>query len=390
MGSRSVSPASACLIRRILRGFFISAACITATSAQTTPSPQDLLKEAVTFHQSGQFDRAIEDYRLLLAQYPNMAMVRSDLGAALAAAGRYEEAIAEYQRALQLKPLPEVQLNLGLAYYKAAQLSRAVEAFKKAHSDLPGEPQPVLLLADCYLRLGENKKVIELLDPMEQSKQADAAPDAVTYMLGTALVRDNQAAKGQLLIDKILRNGDSAEARFLLGTTKLSVNDYSGALADLQKAVDLNPNLPDLFAYYGIALLSTGDQESAQAAFARALKDDPNNFDGNLRMGVLLRNDEHFDEALQYFQHALQIRPGDPGVRYQIASLKLAVGQVQQARGELETLVAEAPTFTEAHVSLASAYYREKRKAEGDREKAIVEKLNAERQAREKAVPVKP
>ena len=37
----------------------------------------------------------------------------------------------------------------------------------------------------------------------------------------------------------------------------------------------------------------------------------------------------------------------------------------------------------EAHVSLATVYYRLKRKADGDRERATVLKLNAEKQAAE-------
>lgn len=39
------------------------------------------------------------------------------------------------------------------------------------------------------------------------------------------------------------------------------------------------------------------------------------------------------------------------------------------------------PKFLEAHVSLATVYFRQKRKLEGERERAIVAKLNAERQA---------
>jgi Tfp pilus assembly protein PilF len=61
----------------------------------------------------------------------------------------------------------------------------------------------------------------------------------------------------------------------------------------------------------------------------------------------------------------------------------LAQGQLEAARGDLEALVNEAPQFTEAHVSLATVYFREKKKAEGERERAIVLKLNAERQAQE-------
>src|SRR5438445_1612384 len=173
MGSRSALHASACLIQRLLAGLCVLVIVARVAHSQTSQDPQALLKEATSLHQAGKLDQAIEAYRLFLQQYPDIAPVRSNLGAALAGAGRYEEAIAEYQRALQLKPLPEVQLNLGLAYYKTAQLNSAVEAFEKARQDLPGDSRPTLLLADCYLRLGENKKVIGLLRPLQQASQDD-------------------------------------------------------------------------------------------------------------------------------------------------------------------------------------------------------------------------
>ena len=241
---------------------------------------------------------------------------------------------------------------------------------------MPADNRPILLQADCYLRLGENKRVIELLAPLEQKTDSDLA---VTYMLGTALVRDGQASQGQVLIEKILKDGDSAEARLLVGTTKLMANDYAGALQDLQKAVELNPDLPDGYAYYGAALSATGDQEGAKAAFMNALKQDPNNFESNLRMGFLLRNDQNYEEAMHYLQHALEVRPGDFGVRCQIAAVELSMGKIEQARADLESLVKESPNFTEAHVSLATVYYRLKKKEEGDRERAIVDRLTAER-----------
>ena len=104
------------------------------------------------------------------------------------------------------------------------------------------------------------------------------------------------------------------------------------------------------------------------------------------KMGVLLRQDEDNDAALRYFQHALDVRPGDFGARYQIAVVELATGKLGDAQRHLETLVKEAPQFTEAHVSLATVYFRQTRKADGDRERAIVAKLNAERQANEPTV----
>ncbi|MGH9665691.1 MAG: tetratricopeptide repeat protein, partial [Bryobacteraceae bacterium] len=328
---------------------------VSCAYAQSSKSPQDLLKEALAAQQAGKFGDAIRVYRLLLKQYPNIAEIRSNLGAALAGEGRYPEAIVEYERALHVKANPQVRLNLALAYYKADQLAPAVENLKKVRDEEPSNRQVLTILADCDLRLGKNKEVIDLLTGVQHDD-----PDNLTfnYLLGTALVREGQSAKGQVVIDKILKNGDSAEARLLMGTTKFMVKDFSGALVDFQKAVELNPNLPDVYSYYGLALLTTGDQVGAKKAFEKELRTNPNNFDANLRMGVLLRQDEDNDAALRFFNHALEIRPGDFGVWYQIASVELAKGQLETAQRELEALVKAAPQFTEAHVSLATVYFR--------------------------------
>ena len=351
-----------------------------AICASAQNSPQEIMDKALAAQKAGQFDDAVRLYRLLLDKYPRIPEIRSNLGAALAGEGRYTEAVTEYQRSLQLKPDPAVRVNLALAYYKADDLQKAAETLKAARQESPENQQVVTVLADCYLRLGRNKEVIELLTP---AYEANPGNRTFEYLLGTALIRDEQAVKGQVIIDRILKNGDSAEARLLMGMTKFSAKDFAGALADFQKAVDLKPELPDLYSYYGLALLTTGDQAGAKKAFEQELHRDPNNFDANLRLGVLYRQDQANDEALKFFRHALQIRPGDFGVRYQIACVEFAKQDLAGAESDLEALVREAPQFTEAHVTLATVYFREKKKAEGERERAIVLKLNAERQAKE-------
>jgi tetratricopeptide (TPR) repeat protein len=380
MTSGSEAYAPVFLMGRLLCACTVILVQASILAAQKASPPEALVKEAEALYQAGKFDQAIQDYRTFLAQYPDVFQVRSDLGAALAGAGRYEEAIAEYQRALKLQPLPQIRLNLALAYYKADKLSLAVEELKKV--EMPNDLQVDLLLADCYLRLGENKKVIDLLDPLETAHGEDLP---IIYMLGTAMVREGHVDKGQVIIDKILKNGDSAEARLLMGTTKMMAHDDPGAVVDLQKAVELNPNLPSAHAYYGRALRSTANPEAAEKAFRGELSINPNDFDANLYLGVLLKEEQNFDAALPLLQHALEVRPGDPGVRYQIASLHLAARNYDAARKELEGLVKESPTFLEAHVALATVYFRLKRKGDGDREQAIVAKLTAEQQARDAA-----
>jgi tetratricopeptide (TPR) repeat protein len=355
-------------------------ACGFDARGQSDPGEQ-ILKQAIGLHQAGDIDGAIEAYRKYLAVRPDAPMALSNLGAAYARAGRYRDAIVQYRHALKVQPSnTPVELNLALAYYKTGQTEVAAAALEKVHRAAPDQLQPILLLADCWLAMGKNRNIVELLTPLSSQRPDDLA---IAYLLGTALVRDNQVARGQVVIDRILRDGDSAEARMLLGTTKLNAQDYPAALADLSKAVALNPNLPDVYSFYGQALLRTGDPAGATEAFRKALGANPNDFTANVQLAVLLKDDDKADEALACLHRALQVRPGDVGVRYQLASIALREGKLDAARRELELIAKEAPAFTEAHVTLATVYYRLKRKADGGRERAIVQKLNAEAQAKQ-------
>jgi tetratricopeptide (TPR) repeat protein len=345
------------------------------------PADDAILRHAVELHQAGDVEGAIREYRAYLKQAPTNVMARSNLGAALARAGRYGEAITEYRKALEQQPDNlQVRLNFGLAYYKAAEVSQAAAELSKVVAQQAGNRQAVLLLADCDLRLGENKKVIELLSPLEKESPDD---QAIIYLLGMALIRDEQTERGQVLVDRILRDGDSAEARLLLGTTKMNVRDFAGALVDLKRSVELNPKLPDVYSYYGMALAATGDTPAAAVAFQKELESNPNDFDANLQLGVLRKQEQNYEEARRCFERALGVRPGHQAVRYQLSTLDLQAGNTEAARVKLEQLTKEVPQFVEAHVSLATVYYRLHRKQEGDRERDIVLKLNAEKQAAE-------
>ena len=65
------------------------------------------------------------------------------------------------------------------------------------------------------------------------------------------------------------------------------------------------------------------------------------------------------------------------------ATVHLGRNENEQALALLEPLVRETPAFVEARVSLATVYYRLKRKEDGDRERAAVAELTRAAQARQ-------
>jgi tetratricopeptide (TPR) repeat protein len=360
------------LCRLVWAGLLV-VACASADPVETA---QEAFARAVTLQRAGDFEGAIREYRAALSQEPANFEARSNLGVALAHIGHFEEAIDAYLQALQSAPPAasnRLLTNLGLAYYKSGKLDEAVHIFEDVRKQIPKDLQLMLLTGDCYLRLGDLQRVIDLLTPV-----APAYPEnrAINYMLGMALIRSGEVAKGQDLVDDILRDGGSAEAHFVLGTVAFMAKDYPTALKEFSQAIAFNPYLASLYSYYGQALLFTGDAEGAVTAFRKQLASDPSDFDANLRLGEILFHRHEYADALPLYERALRVRPGSAEAAYGLAELDLATKQPQKARRRLEEIVARWPDYANAHRALAVADEELGLKPQGDRERALAAKLD--------------
>jgi tetratricopeptide (TPR) repeat protein len=218
---------------------------------------------------------------------------------------------------------------------------------------------------------------VDLLSPLRVEYPDD---HAVIYELGMALLKDNRIPEAQALLDRILSDGESAEAAFLMGQAELLRNEPAAAAAHLKRAVELNPKLPWLHSLYGQALQASGNVDEAAAQFREELKVNPYDFTANTEIALVLQQDGKPDEALTHVAMALQVRPKDPGALYQRAAIHLSQNLYDPARQELEQLIHDYPNFSEAHAALARVYYKLNRRADGDREAAEARRVREEAQ----------
>jgi tetratricopeptide (TPR) repeat protein len=358
------------------------ASALATAQTQGPATYEQLFNRALELQQAGDTLGAIETYKAALGLAPNSADALTNLGAAYGRLGQFDDAIVQYETALKLDPASSTaRLNLALAYYKSARPAKAIPQLKQVVATEPEARNAYLVLADCYLQTGQDAEVIALLKPRERMFENDLA---YAYILGTALLHGDDTTAGQKYIDRIFAAGETAEAHLLMGIAHLSRQDYPAAKTELARAVQMNPRLPTAHALYGRSMLAQGEQEGAERAFREELALNVNDYEANLQLGYMRKSAQKFDEASAYLERALTIRPNDLTARKLMASLRLQTGHEEEAVRMFEEIVKEAPDLVDAHVQLATAYSRLKRKDDADREKVIIDRLNAEAQAKQR------
>src|SRR5690242_1314389 len=136
-----------------LRGLAVSVlAALTVTLAVRgqelrESDAQTLSQEAYEALKRGNAALAVREYRQLLEAHPEMMAARANLAAALVSLGRFDDAIAEYQKALKEEPgNPALLFNVALTYFGRATT-------RKRLSSLPRSTiasRPTFALLQCW------------------------------------------------------------------------------------------------------------------------------------------------------------------------------------------------------------------------------------------------
>jgi tetratricopeptide (TPR) repeat protein len=355
---------------------------LTLAPAAVRSQTSDLdavLARAIERHEAGDLATAADLYVQVLTAVPSAARVRSNLGAAWAGLGRYEDAIDQYRQALKQIDDASIRRNLAVALLKTGQVREAAAEAERALVAEPGQRDALLLLADCRLRLGDVQGAVDLLGPA-----ATAAPDdkAISYLLGTSLIELDRTADAQVVMDRVFRD-DSPESHVLLGSMYARRGQWGPAIGEYEKARTARPTLPMVNFLYGEALMKErNDWAGAAAAFRAELEIDPNHYESNLLLGTILREGGQTDEALPRLEHAARLRPEDLAVRFSLGAAYLASGRLSEAQRLLEAVAAAAPGHMPTQMQLAVLYTRLGRADDAAKARAGVARLQKEADAR--------
>jgi len=259
-------------------------------------------------------------------------IAHNNLGDALFKKGSVDEAIAHFQKALQIKPdYAEAHNNLGNALLKKGNVDEAIAHCQKALQIKPD-------FAEAYNNLGnaltQKGSVDEAIAHFQKALQIKPDFAEAHNNLGNALLQKRSVDEAIAHYQKALQiKPDYAEIHYNLGKALLQKGSVDEAIAHFQKALQINPDYAEAHYNLGNALLKKGDVDEAIVHYQKALQIKPDSMETHNNLGNAFLQKGRMDEAIVHYQKALQIEPDNAKVQNNLARVLATCPQASLRNG---------------------------------------------------------
>ena len=224
---------------------------------------------------------------------------------ALAAAGRYDPAIAMYQTAVDHDARSALALRgLGAALAKAGQVSRGVTVLEQARALDPQDAATMHELGLDYHELGRGR---EALSALRDAIRLDPDLPEIRNSLGNMQLEMGERDQAEESFREAIRSQpDLAQAHHGYGAALASRNRFVEAQKELEMAVKLSPDFPEAQAMLGDLYARVNKWPQAIRRYREALRARPQFGPAHLGLGTALAATGDFADARQHLTQAAQ------------------------------------------------------------------------------------
>ena len=143
---------------------------------------------------TGRFEEAVQEMKRALELEPASLVMNTFMGATLYYAGRYDEAIDQCRRTIEMDPnFTVAHWHLGLAYEQKQVLDAATEEFKKAISLSGGSPLMKAALGCAYAKSQKTHEANKMLNELNELAKRQYASAYEIATIHVALGNNEQA-----------------------------------------------------------------------------------------------------------------------------------------------------------------------------------------------------
>jgi adenylate cyclase len=189
-----------------------------------------------------------------------------------------------------------------------------------------------------------------------------ATTHMMDYWLGSGKSPQESIEKAIELAQKAIGLDDAYAAPHGLLSFLYSIKrEHEKALAEGERAVALDPNGADVYAWYGMSLIFAGRPEEAITLFQKAIRLNP--FGPSwyfFNLGNALRMTGRFEEAVSAFKKALQRSPDNLLAHVLLAATYSMMGREKEARAEAAEVLRINPKFSLDYFAKTLPYKNQK------------------------------
>lgn len=324
------------------------------------------LKRGMTYQRHGELENALRDLRRASELDPTATRPLELAGDVNMALTRYDRAAARYEAFLTLDDnAPRIHYKLGLARYRAGQLARAIEPLQKAVRLDKSLAAAHLLLGLCLRDQGDTAKARDALETAVLLAPGLTAPrEALVPLYGPS---ERTRAIDQL--EALVALDPSRPARLVaLGRAYADAGRHEAAVLTLGRAVERFPDSAEAYAALGRVWLEAADQRRDTVALKKSVEalstatthsNATSQAFTDLGRAYVLAGD--LAAAERAFRQALDQFPIQPDAYFQLATLALRTGRVDEGRDALARYVALMPESTRESKPVVALQQRLKR-----------------------------
>jgi tetratricopeptide (TPR) repeat protein len=337
----------------------------------------EAVRKADQAREAGRLEEALDLYGKALQIRPNWAEGWWYAGTILYDGDRYADARDAFRNLVTIEPKRAHAWGmLGLCEYQTREYDRAVNSLQRGRSlGLTGNSEIESVVryhaALLYIRFEQFEVAFDILSEfVREGRESPKIIEAfgLTMMrmpfLPTELPSDKRE---QVLI--------AGRAGF-----DMAAHRRDEARKSFDELLARYPDAPNVHYVHGVFLLNQ-DSDAALEEFRRELKNFPSHVPSLLQMAFEYMKRNEYEASLPLAEKAAQLAPKLYPARNVLGRVLLELGQVERSVKELEEGIRMAPNVPEMYYALARAYTRAGRRQDAARARETFQRLEKLRNA---------
>jgi tetratricopeptide (TPR) repeat protein len=273
--------------------------------------------------------------------------------------------------------MPADDHSAGVEFYRQRQFAKTIESLERAvASEKPGSPEyresAVILGQSYYL----TAHLPEATTWLQKAVDDGVRINEVFYMLGNCYIQKREPVRARAAFSAMFSVPmESAAAHLLTAQFMIRLEFEEFAHAELARAVELDPKIPQAHYLLGIMAIFRNELDRGIEEIQQEISLNPDFAMAHYRLGDAYTRREDWEAAIPPLQRAVWLNPDYSGPYILLGKAYLKKKDLGSAEGMLRRAIKIDPANYQAHYMLGQVLIQAGKTEEGRRMLEVSQKL---------------